>query len=424
MPFAGFDDWDDCIQTMTDEEGHDKDSAENICGALQAEHKSESGDAEALFDALERGSGLIADVGVDLVSGVDVPAVDSKWVLTKSGGARKGHDFRANSPILLSKADGDTDGDSKRISYAAAMIPREPDKEGDVAPTPTVEKAAHDFLKSDGGIDTDHSLIDGEGQPVESWVLKQARSFDLPDGGEETYPAGTWMLGIEWGADAWKRIQNGELTGLSIYGMAEHVPLARAVSTCVECGGSLATAGETGDTPKGESAKSAGMADAQTGDGQGGDGSADTGDGDGTGDGPDIEAVAASVDDLSETVADVTETLATVKEAVETEKQDAREAAQILAEEMGFEDAEAVLDALSDADDMDDEVENENDDEMDEEEDKSAETETAEKRADDANLAKGGDGAATAQSGVTDDGAASSGLPSYAAAAEAHEEGN
>jgi hypothetical protein len=228
MPFAGFDDWDDCIATMTEEEGHDQDSAENICGALQAEAKSDHGDPDALMDALDRGAGLIADVGVDLVSGVDVPAVDSKWVMTKSGGARKGHDYRATTPVLLAK----DDSPEKRITYAAAMIPREPDKEGDVVATPTVEKAAHDFLKSDGGVDTDHSLIDGEGQPVESWVLKEERTFDLPNGGEETYGAGTWMLGIEWGPDAWERIQDGDLTGLSIYGMADHVALGKAACGC------------------------------------------------------------------------------------------------------------------------------------------------------------------------------------------------
>jgi len=221
MPFAGFDDWDECVMTMTEEEGHDQQSAENICGALQAEAKSEQGDVEELKAALERGAGLIADVGVDLVSGVDVPAVDSKWVMTKDA---EGHDWRANSPILLSKDDSD-----QRISHAAAMIPRETDKEGDVVATPTVEQAAHDFLKSDGGVDTDHSLIDGEGEVVESWVLKEDRTFDLPGGETETYGAGTWMVGIEWGAEAWDRIKSGDLTGRSIYGMAEHVPLSRSV---------------------------------------------------------------------------------------------------------------------------------------------------------------------------------------------------
>ena len=69
MPFSGFDDWDDCIQTMTEDEGHDQDSAENICGALQAEAKADAGDPEELLAALEDGAGLIADVGVDLAPG-------------------------------------------------------------------------------------------------------------------------------------------------------------------------------------------------------------------------------------------------------------------------------------------------------------------------------------------------------------------
>ncbi|MFP4117242.1 MAG: XkdF-like putative serine protease domain-containing protein, partial [Salinivenus sp.] len=237
MPFAGFESFEDCLETMTEGEGHDEASAEDICGALQAEEKSEHGDPEGLLQALRNASGLIADVGVDLVSGVDVPAVDSKWVMFKDGGGRRGHDYRVDTPVLLDKDAADAE---KRIAYAAAMIPREPDKEGDVAPTATVEKAAHDFLKDGGGIDTDHSLIDGEGDPVESWILKADWEFDLPDGGSETYPEGTWMLGIEWGAEAWQRINDGELTGLSIYGMAQHVPLERA-SSCVECGDRLTT---------------------------------------------------------------------------------------------------------------------------------------------------------------------------------------
>jgi hypothetical protein len=523
-PFSGFDDWDDCMQTMTEEEGHDEQSAENICGALQAEAKADNGDPDALLDAIEQGAGLVADVGVDLVSGVDVPAVDSKWVMLKDGGGRKGHDYRVNSPILVDKADG---GEDRRLSYAAAMIPREPDKEGDVVPTATVEKAAHDFLKSDGGIDTDHSLIEGEGDPVESWVLKEERTFNLPGGGTETYGAGTWMLGIEWGAEAWERIKSGELTGLSIYGMADHVELKSADCGCgptaaatakgfevpfadevvvhvvyesqtaaekaseeMGLGGDIhehefdgmtvfmpgathdefvdayndeaceteraakqddpcwegytmvgldengdprcvpdddvpdvdfdqsytpaetrelsAAKSQNGDTLNRESAKSAGMGDETTTD-------------DADGDGPTLGEVAASVDDLADTVA-------SMKEAVETEKQDAQEAAAMLGDEMGMapgvvmdileaaqgSDPEDVLDAIASAgEEMDAETdEDEEDDEM----------ESSEKRVDDANLSKGGDSQATAQTGVAEDGTGgSAGVPSYAAAAESYE---
>jgi hypothetical protein len=320
-----------CMEIMQ-EDGHDEDSAARICEALSQEAESESGNVEQLKDALEAGRGLIADVGVDLVSGVDTPAVDSKWVMMKSGGGRRGHDFRANTKLVLRK-DADTE---QRISYAAAMIPREPDKEGDVVATPTVESAAHNFIKADGGIDTDHSLIDGEGDPVESWVLKEERTFDLPAGGSETYPAGTWMLGIEWGADAWERIKQGELSGLSIYGNAEKVALAKSTAEkddedpcwegytmvgtdengdprCVPddevpdaegfenakvMDGSGPPDDDTGGTPKSASGDSASeqtpMSDADP-DGAGGD----------DGGGPTLDSVAASVESLSETVADL-----------------------------------------------------------------------------------------------------------------------
>lgn len=415
MPFAGFDDWGDCVQTMTGEEGHDQEAAESICGALEAERKSDHGDPEGLMDALERGGGLIADVGVDLVSGVDVPAVDSKWVMTKDAADTDGHDFRASSPILLSKAD---DAD-QRISYAAAMIPREPDKEGDVVATPTVEKAAHDFIKQQGGVDTDHSLIDGEGDVVESWVLKDEREFDLPGGETETYGPGTWMVGIEWGKEAWDRIKAGELTGLSIYGMAEHVPLGKA-ATCAECGDALSEdTSQNGDTHKGDGTESEDMAPDQTSDGGG--------DADGAGDstddgGPTIGEVAASVDDLAGTVE-------SLKEAVETDKDGEQEAAATIAEQ--FDDVrpgdvldiveaaasrgvEAVLEAAENA-----EAEAKEDDEDEDEDDEEME-ESVDKRADEANLGKGGDATETASKGVNAEASGGTGL-SYRAIAEEQE---
>jgi hypothetical protein len=39
-PFAGFDDWDDCMTTMTEERGHSEDAAERICGSLKEEEEA------------------------------------------------------------------------------------------------------------------------------------------------------------------------------------------------------------------------------------------------------------------------------------------------------------------------------------------------------------------------------------------------
>ena len=354
MPFAGFDDWDDCMSTMTNEEGYNEDAAERICGALQAEAKSEYGDPEELWNALKDAGGMILDGTLDLVSGVDVPAIDSKWVMMKAD--RSEYDWETTAPILLSKADDDGEGEEDRLSFAPAMIPREPDKEGEVVPTATVEKMAHGFLKKGGGIDTDHSLIEGDGEPVESWILKEDRTFDLPGGKTETYPAGTWMLGVQWEAEPWERIKAGELSGLSIYGKAETLALnnqakAKAVENCPNCGVSIAEYSQNADKTKPESDKTedkgSNMTDTEP-EGESADGQ--------DADGPDIETIADRLGELESTIETLEQELGegdeSGAETGETEKQDPQEAAAVLGDEYDIRPGD-VLDILNAAEDAD-----------------------------------------------------------------------
>ena len=203
--------------------------AGDLYADLQREASHEYGDPDELLASIAEGAGYIADVGVEILSGVDVPAIDSEIVALKSDNSWGGR-----RDVLLKD-----DGDEKRISYAAAMIPRETDKEGDVVATPTVEKAAHDYLQhlqnGDGdGVDTDHNLIDDKGRVVESWVLDEAKEYDLPDGGTRTHDAGTWMVGIKWEPEPWERVKAGEISGISIYGMAEHVELGKSTAKQLE----------------------------------------------------------------------------------------------------------------------------------------------------------------------------------------------
>jgi hypothetical protein len=110
----------------------------------------------------------------------------------------------------------------ERKAWAPVLIPNETDKQGDVIPQKSVEKAAHEYMRNHRKVDTDHDLLEGKGAPVESWTLKEARTFTLPDGTESReYPEGTWMLGVEFENAAWERVLNGDLTGFSIYGEAE-----------------------------------------------------------------------------------------------------------------------------------------------------------------------------------------------------------
>jgi hypothetical protein len=184
-----------------------------------------------------------------------------------------------------------------------------------------------------------------------------------------------------------------------------------------------ASTSKTPDTHKGADAESGDMAQEATGDGGGDDA---TGGGDSTDDGDGL-----TLKDLREDISSLTEDFEAVKEAVETEKQDEQEAAATLADAHGMEpgdiidvltlaegkDLDAVLDAIDSIDAGGEAMEAESD-----EDEEDTEKETAEKRADGANLGKGGDATGTAQKGVTDDGGATSGTPSYRELAKQAEE--
>lgn len=333
MPIPGFDDWDDCVSSMMDEQGYDEETAEAVCGSLEQEAKAEHGDAHQLLESIREAGGMILDAAIDLNSAVEVPAIDSRWVAMKSASDEQG-DTRIESQLVLKQ----DQSEEKRISYAPAMIPREIDKEGDLVPTPVVEQAAHDYLKSDGGIDTDHNLIEGKGEVVESWIEPDDRTWDLPDGGTEKYPSGTWMLGIEWQAEPWERIKSGELTGLSIYGSAEQVTL-KGVDEC-DCPNVEAKSGDSYKDRDTDSQNNGTMANETNSDTE-----------EETKDGPSIESVAESINEMEDTLQTVADELKSEtggeesKEEEDTEKQDAEEAVAVLADEYGVETGE-VLDAL------------------------------------------------------------------------------
>lgn len=394
-----------CMALMQ-EDGHDEDAAARICETLSQEAKADHGNVDELRDALERGRGLIADVGVELNSAVDRPAIDSEWVMFKSvdDGGDPDHDTQIDAPLVLRKADDDAGREEKRIAYAPAMIPREVDKEGDVVGTATVERSAHDYLKNDGGADSDHDLIDGKGEPVESWILPEAKAWDTPGGETKEYPAGTWMVGIEWDQETWKRIQEGDLEGLSIYGKADHVALKGAESGAT-------TKSDDGAPTEQDSP----MSD------------------------PDI---ADRVDTIEASVSEVKETVESIKDAVDTtdkrpgdgdgamirniaaelaNREDVAANAETIASDLkeqyldaGKEDGEMDGDD-PDGDEEDDDVDVtvENEDGSDDEEDKTSKSADGENP----NFGKAGDGsdsAAVAKEATQGGG----GVPSYRAAAE------
>ena len=218
MPFAGFDDWDDCMDTMTEEEGYDKETAEQVCGALQAEHEKEQGNPEKLLNAINNGAkNILNELGLKNFSFVDNPAQPSKFVRMKSD-----DEIKVENKLVRKE-----DKDDWSVVYGAVMIPNEKDKQGDVIPAHTIEEAAHQFLKEKrtDEIDSEHKLITNKGNLVESWILEEDKKYKAVDGEEITYEEGTWMVGVEPKDEIKQKIESGELKGFSIYGQADGVKI-------------------------------------------------------------------------------------------------------------------------------------------------------------------------------------------------------
>lgn len=204
--------FEECVRTLQQEDSVD--DPEALCGWLQ-----ENG-----FEAIRNSDpeDVLVGLEVEYVSVVDEPAQDSEWLVAKSAQA----DADAFDPDEPSLREGEfvvnkAAEEPERKVWAAVLIPGEVDKQGDLVPRPEIERAAHDYLKHYRKVDEDHDLVDGSGEPIESYVAPEEVTFDMPDGsGTRTYPEGTWIMGVELQEDAWKRVQEGELTGFSIYGGA------------------------------------------------------------------------------------------------------------------------------------------------------------------------------------------------------------
>jgi hypothetical protein len=192
-PFGPFEDFDDCVETLlADDDDLTEDEAENICGAMEE-------NPDDFFSSLaDKAQAILSNLEVTFVSGVDTPAQDSEMLLMKSVDAdvqelRKSADWsRTDLDLLVKQTDEERE---EQKTWAPALIPGEVDKQGDVVPVKEIESAAHTFLKQYGNIDLEHELLSGKGEPIESWTLKDDRTFEKFDGSESReYPEGTWML--------------------------------------------------------------------------------------------------------------------------------------------------------------------------------------------------------------------------------------
>lgn len=141
---------------------------------------------------------------VQFISLVDKAANHREFVWKADGG------FAGS--VLIRKVD-----EEKRMVYGVVYTPDEVDSQGDYADAPTIERAAHEFLKQQllHNVDTQHDFQPEKGYVAESYLIRGVDAL-FPDDKE-----GTWVVAIKVEDDeVWKAVKAGDYTGLSLAGTA------------------------------------------------------------------------------------------------------------------------------------------------------------------------------------------------------------
>jgi hypothetical protein len=123
----------------------------------------------------------------------------------------------ASLGALLEKRDED------RYTLSIAYPVDEVDAHGETADARTVEEAAWYYLRRGGKVGYMHDEspdYEEAGDVVESYVYRGPK-WNI--GGEEVDP-GDWLVGVLWKPEYWERIKSGEMTGLSLHGVAQRKP--------------------------------------------------------------------------------------------------------------------------------------------------------------------------------------------------------
>jgi hypothetical protein len=107
---------------------------------------------------------------------------------------------------------------TKRIAYAAVLVPGEADSDGEIVTKEKVEDACHEFMDLYQNIDLKHTL-NNVGKPIENYLTYSERVVKTLEGDEITLPEGTWVIGSKLDEPTFESVQKGELKGYSIMGI-------------------------------------------------------------------------------------------------------------------------------------------------------------------------------------------------------------
>ncbi len=259
MPFGKWENFNECVLDM-EKQGYDNETAKKICGTLERELKKKGerdvtvknqnakesleeriSQVRRAFESrgdLMESNSMVIHVFEDAVitqqfgtgQYYEVPyTIDDDGKITKGEPKEvdlvyiqkrlNGNSAELTGPIF--KAD-----EKQRIVYAAVLVPGEPDHDFDkgekILSAEEIEQVAHKWLEDYGNIDYMHGL-NNVAKPVESYILPMDMEITL-EGKKSLLPKGSWILAGKITNDkAWKKVEDGELTGFSIMGIQNNV---------------------------------------------------------------------------------------------------------------------------------------------------------------------------------------------------------
>lgn len=110
--------------------------------------------------------------------------------------------------------------DEKQIVYGVVMEPMENDTDENWTSPGEIETAAHFFMKNFRLVDSEHTRVDIDATPVESWVAHE----DTVINGQPV-KAGSWLMGIKVeDENEWGKVRDGDYSGFSIDAFARIDP--------------------------------------------------------------------------------------------------------------------------------------------------------------------------------------------------------
>jgi hypothetical protein len=159
----------------------------------------------------------LKNIDVSFISLVDKGA-NLKEILYKSD------NFPDNPQVTKTVEILKTD-EEKRMVYGIVYSPEETDSQGDITDAKEIEKAALAFMKyrRTNNVDKQHDGRKGQGFIGESWITKANDPLF-----KDVAPEGSWAVGIKVEKEeTWDQVKSGEITGLSLAGVAETIDLAK-----------------------------------------------------------------------------------------------------------------------------------------------------------------------------------------------------